>query len=246
MIPAAPRPQSLLGYHRILSPSSGLRVSPLCLGAMNFGNNWSQYLGECSKDTAFAILDTFRAKGGNFIDTANHYQFGESEIWLGEWLTERGCRDEMVVATKFTTSHEESFLGPPERILSNYQGNHFKSLKLSLEASLRKLQTTYVDLLYVHWWDFTTSIEEMMRGLHQMIMNGKVLYLGISDTPAWLVVKCNACRFHNVPDENVQCADQTTHYRRSIPRSYAFLCLPRKMVRSGPRLRARHTSNVRS
>lgn len=75
------------------------------------------------------------------------------------------------------------------------QGNHAKSLKISVEASLKKLQTDYIDLLYVHWWDFSTSVEELMNSLHALVLSGKVLYLGISDTPAWVVVKCNDCKY---------------------------------------------------
>ncbi|KAK3700639.1 hypothetical protein LTR37_015828 [Vermiconidia calcicola] len=202
MFKNAPKPPSLLGYHRILSPTAGVRVSPLCLGAMNFGENWKAALGECTKDTAFEMLDFFWENGGNFIDTANNYQGEESEIWIGDWMQQRKNRDEMVLATKFTTGYRT--VGADEKIKSNFQGNHSKSLKLSVNASLKKLQTDYIDLLYVHWWDFTTSIPELMNSLHQMVANGKVLYLGISDTPAWLVVKCNDCaRFHGLSQFSV-------------------------------------------
>ncbi|KAL8845379.1 MAG: hypothetical protein Q9176_000015 [Flavoplaca citrina] len=184
----APKPNSLLGYHRILSPTAGVRVSPLCLGAMNFGDAWKQFMGECSKETVFSILDYFHSSGGNFVDTSNNYQHEQSETWIGEWMASRKVRDEMVVATKFTTG-----VGFREGagIKVNNQGNHSKSLKVSLNASLRKLQTDYIDLLYVHWWDFTTSIPELMQSLHHMVVAGKVLYLGISDTPAWVVSKAN-------------------------------------------------------
>ncbi|KAL2038912.1 hypothetical protein N7G274_008252 [Stereocaulon virgatum] len=183
----AEKPKSLLGYHRILSPTAGVRVSPLCLGAMNFGDAWKGFLGECDKGTAFNILDYFYENGGNFIDTANNYQAEESEAWIGEWLAARENRDQMVIATKFTTTYPAA----PMKIKSNYQGNHSKSLRLSLEASLKKLQTSYIDVLYVHWWDFSTSIPEIMHSLHHMVISGKVLYLGISDTPAWIVSKAN-------------------------------------------------------
>ena len=93
-------PRNGLGYHRILSPSAGIRVSPLCLGSMNFGEAWKGFMGECSKETAFEILDHFYDNGGNFIDTANNYQQEESEKWIGEWMESRGVRDQMVVATK--------------------------------------------------------------------------------------------------------------------------------------------------
>lgn len=183
----APKPKSILGYHRVLAPTAGVRVSPLCLGAMNFGEAWSGILGECSKETSFEMLDYFFENGGNFIDTSNNYQSEETEKWLGEWMESRQNRDQIVLATKFTS------LYPSEQVTikSNYTGNHSKSLRVSLEASLKKLQTSYIDLLYIHWWDFTTSIPEVMKSLHHVVASGKVLYLGISDTPAWIVSKAN-------------------------------------------------------
>ena len=185
--PAAEKPNSLLGYHRILSTTAGVRVSPLCLGTMNFGDAWKEFLGECDKETSLKILDYFYENGGNFIDTSNNYQAEQSETWIGEWMAARKNRDQMVIATKFTSTYPAG----PMAIKSNYQGNHSKSLRVSLEASLKKLQTSYVDLLYVHWWDFTTSVPELMQSLHHMVASGKVLYLGISDTPAWIVSKAN-------------------------------------------------------
>lgn len=91
----APEPKTALGRHRILSPSAGIKVSPLCLGAMNFGESWKDFMGECSKSTAFEMLDYFYESGGNFIDTANNYQNEESEQWIGEWVEKRGVRDEV-------------------------------------------------------------------------------------------------------------------------------------------------------
>jgi aryl-alcohol dehydrogenase-like predicted oxidoreductase len=187
----APTPKSLLGYHRILSPTAGVRVSPLCLGAMNFGNAWEGFMGKCDKKDTFAMLDYFYESGGNFIDTANNYQGEESETWIGEWMAERGNRDELVLATKFTTYYPGAERNKSIGIRSNFQGNHAKSLKLSLQASLKKLQTEYIDLLYLHWWDFSTSIPEIMNSLHNLVASGKVIYLGISDTPAWIVSKAN-------------------------------------------------------
>lgn len=169
---------------------------------MNFGENWKAMLGECTKETAFSMLDFFWDNGGNFIDTANNYQGEESETWIGEWMQQRKNRDEMVIATKFTTGYRT--VGADEKIKSNFQGNHSKSLKVSVNASLKKLQTDYIDLLYVHWWDFTTSIPELMNSLHNLVTAGKVLYLGISDTPAWIVVKCNDyARFHGLTQFSV-------------------------------------------
>lgn len=146
-------------------------------------------MGVCDKKTSFEILDFFYESGGNFIDTANNYQSEESETWIGEWMKERKVRDQMVIATKFTTCFRAG-KGDKE-IIVNTTGNGTKSLHLSLEASLKKLQTSYIDLLYVHWWDFTCSIPELMQSLNTMVQQGKVLYLGISDTPAWIVSKAN-------------------------------------------------------
>ncbi|EHA18436.1 hypothetical protein ASPNIDRAFT_207776 [Aspergillus niger ATCC 1015] len=186
----APKPASRLGYHRVLAPSAGVKVSPLCLGAMNFGDSWKDFMGECNKEQTFALLDEFYRLGGNFIDTANNYQFEESEKWIGEWMTARGNRDQMVIATKYTTGFRTAHRDT-EPLQSNFVGNSMKSMRVSVERSLKKLQTDYIDLLYLHWWDFTSSVEEVMHGLNNLVTSGKVLYLGVSDTPAWVVVKAN-------------------------------------------------------
>lgn len=133
--------------------------------------------------------------GGNFIDTANNYQSEESEKWLGEWMKARGNRDQMVIATKYTTPYRNYDIGPnveggaPQTV--NYGGNHKRSMFMSVRDSLAKLQTDYIDILYLHWWDHTTSIEEIMDGLQILVDQGKVMYLGISDTPAWIVSAAN-------------------------------------------------------
>ncbi|KAJ6139837.1 hypothetical protein N7471_006323 [Penicillium samsonianum] len=188
MFARAATPKSYLGRYRLLAPTAGVKVSPLCLGAMNFGDGWKERLGECNKETSFQILDTYYENGGNFIDTANNYQFEESEKWLGEWMEVRGVRDQIVLATKYTSPYR---MHNKSEIQANFVGNNAKSLKLSVDASLKKLRTDYIDLLYVHWWDFSTSIEEVMTSLNQLVLSGKVLYLGISDTPAWIVTKAN-------------------------------------------------------
>lgn len=130
--------EPMLNRYRQLAPSASVRVSPLCLGAMTFGESMSERYGICSKESAFEILDFFVSQGGNFIDTANTYRHGESEMWLGEWLAQRGNRDDMVIATKYTTGYRTHEKG---RIQANYGGNGLKSMRISLEASLRKLQT---------------------------------------------------------------------------------------------------------
>ncbi|ETS82983.1 aryl-alcohol dehydrogenase AAD14 [Pestalotiopsis fici W106-1] len=182
-------PKTDLGKYRILSSNAGVRVSPLALGAMSLGTEWANLLGGVTKEDSFKLLDYFVESGGNFIDTANNYQNEESETILGEWAAARGNRDLLFIATKFTNGFRTHDLGTGKTV--NYSGNHKKSLMLSVAASLKKLQTTYIDLLYVHWWDWTTSVEELMDSLHILVEQGKVLYLGISDTPAWVVAAAN-------------------------------------------------------
>ncbi|KAL2865379.1 NADP-dependent oxidoreductase domain-containing protein [Aspergillus lucknowensis] len=182
-------PKTELGRYRILSSTAGVRVSPLALGGMSIGQAWSARMGSMDEEQSFKLLDAFTDAGGNFIDTANNYQNEESEQYLGRWMAARGNRDHLFIATKFTNAYCRYALGSRKAV--NYGGNHKKSLFLSVEDSLRKLQTSYIDLLYVHWWDWTTSIEELMDSLHNMVERGKVLYLGVSDTPAWVVAAAN-------------------------------------------------------
>ncbi|KAH9891596.1 Aldo/keto reductase [Cubamyces lactineus] len=183
-----PAPKTKLGRHRQLAPSAGIHVSPLQLGAMSIGDKWEP-LGAMNKEMSFKLLDAFYEAGGNFIDTANNYQDETSEAFIGEWMESRGVRDQMVIATKYTTNYKRG--SSDMKLKSGYVGNNMKSLHVSLEASLKKLRTSYVDILYVHWWDYSCSIEEVMNGLHNIVASGKVLYLGISDTPAWIVSSAN-------------------------------------------------------
>ncbi|GFF69926.1 hypothetical protein CNMCM6936_001623 [Aspergillus lentulus] len=185
----APEPATELGRYRILSSTAGIRVSPLQLGAMSIGNAWADSMGSMSKEESFKLLDAFYEAGGNFIDTANNYQDEQSETWIGEWMTERKNRDQLVIATKFTTDFRSYKLGKGKA--PNHCGNHRRSLHMSVRESLKKLQTDWIDILYVHWWDQTTSIEEVMDSLQILVEQGKVLYLGISDTPAWIVAAAN-------------------------------------------------------
>lgn len=117
------------------------------------------------------------------------YQDEESEQWIGEWLAARGVRDEIVLSTKYSCAYKRNT--SPTKIQSNFGGNGSKSLHLSVEDSLRKLRTTCVDLLYIHYWDLATTAEELMQSLNALVQARKVLYLGVSDAPAWWVVKCN-------------------------------------------------------
>ncbi|OJZ80605.1 hypothetical protein ASPFODRAFT_147303 [Aspergillus luchuensis CBS 106.47] len=185
----APEPPTELGRYRILSPNAGIRVSPLQLGAMSIGEKWNSMLGSMDKGASFRLLDTFVEAGGNFIDTANLYQDEQSETWLGEWMALRKNRDQMIIGTKFTSDYKAHVLGKGKT--PNFGGNHRKSIQMSVRDSLQKLQTDYIDILYLHWWDHTTSVEEIMDTLHMLVEQGKVLYLGISMAPAWVVSAAN-------------------------------------------------------
>ncbi|KAL5510958.1 hypothetical protein ACEPAG_3677 [Sanghuangporus baumii] len=186
----APDPPTPLGHCRALSPLASVRVSPLQLGGMNIGDAWAKYgMGAMDKESSFKLLDAFYEAGGNFIDTACNYQNETSEKFIGEWAEQRGIRNELVIATKYTSHYKRA--DDRIKIKANYVGNNAKSLFLSVEDSLKKLRTTYIDILYVHWWDWNTSIEEVMDHLHNLVVARKVLYLGISDTPAWVVASAN-------------------------------------------------------
>ncbi|KAE9409773.1 Aldo/keto reductase [Gymnopus androsaceus JB14] len=184
----APEPQTKLGVYRVLSPRAGVRVSPICLGAMSIGDQWKE-MGAMDKESSFKLMDAYYDMGGNFIDTANNYQNESSEEFIGEWMEKRGNRDQIVVATKYTTNFKLGNTSIKQHV--NYTGNNAKSLHISVEASLKKLRTDYIDILYLHWWDYDTSVEEVMDSLHNLVASGKVIYLGVSDTPAWIVAQAN-------------------------------------------------------
>ncbi|KAK0226770.1 NADP-dependent oxidoreductase domain-containing protein [Armillaria nabsnona] len=185
-----PAPPTKLGYYRLLSPLAGVRVSPIQLGAMSVGDKWDKLgFGSMDKESSFKLLDAYFDMGGNFIDTANNYQDETSEEFIGEWVEKRGIRDQVVIATKYTMNFKRGNDSIQQKV--NYTGNGRKSLRISINSSLKKLRTDYIDILYVHWWDYETSIEEVMNSLHDLVVEGKVLYLGVSDTPAWVVSRAN-------------------------------------------------------
>ncbi|KAJ7230601.1 Aldo/keto reductase [Mycena pura] len=185
-----PNPPTKLGHYRTLSPLAGVHVSPIQLGAMSIGDKWGELgMGAMDKESSFKLLDAYFDNGGNFIDTASNYQDETSEMFIGEWAEKRNIRDQLVIATKYTTNYKRGNNAVAQKAL--YVGNSVKSMHSSVVASLKKLRTTYIDILYVHWWDWTTGIEELMNGLHNLVAQGKVLYLGISDTPAWIVAQAN-------------------------------------------------------
>jgi aryl-alcohol dehydrogenase-like predicted oxidoreductase len=157
---------------------SGLRVSELFMGAMTFGEQGGvgAPLAECRR-----MVDAYADAGGNVIDTAVNYRGGASESIVGELL--EGRRDRFVLATKYTLSRDGHD--------PNAAGGHRKNLMLSLETSLRRLRTDYIDVYWVHIWDRRTPIEETMRALDDAVRAGKILYVGISDAPAWVVARAN-------------------------------------------------------
>src|SRR5215472_15669524 len=163
--------------YRLLG-NSGLRVSEASLGTMTFGEDWGW---GTAKDESRKVYDAFREAGGNFIDTANLYTNGSSETFLGEFM--KGHRESVVLATKFSNALPGKD--------PNAAGNHRKSMVQAVEGSLKRLQTGYIDLYWVHIWDGLTPVEEVMRGLDDLVRQGKVLYVGISDAPAWWVAQAN-------------------------------------------------------
>ncbi|MGW6296312.1 aldo/keto reductase [Streptomyces sp. NPDC055058] len=167
-----------LDTYRLLG-RSGLRVSPLALGTATFGTEWGW---GAEQDDARKLFDLYVERGGNFVDTAPTYTNGSSECLLGQFIHDH--RDSLVVATKYTTLRRS---GDP-----NSGGAHRKSLFASVEASLRQLNTDYIDLLYLHVWDFTTPVEEVLRGMDDLVRQGKVLYVAMSNIPAWQVSRMQA------------------------------------------------------
>ena len=163
--------------YRTFGPT-GLRVAELFLGAMTFGEQGGVGAPpeECRR-----ILDAYADAGGNVVDTAINYRGGQSEEILGELLA--GRRDRFVLATKYTVSRD--------RADPNAAGNHRKNLRLSLETSLRRLRTDYLDIYWVHMWDRHTPVEETMAALDDQVRAGRILYAGISDAPAWIVSRAN-------------------------------------------------------
>lgn len=163
--------------YRLLG-NSGLRVSEIALGTMTFGEEWGW---GAAKDEARKIYDAYRDAGGNFVDTANVYTNGTSEKLVGEFL--EGHREQIVLATKYTNTIST---GDP-----NAGGNHRKSMVQAVEASLKRLKTDYIDLYWLHIWDQITPVEEVMRAFDDLVRQGKVLYAGVSDAPAWWVAQAN-------------------------------------------------------
>jgi aryl-alcohol dehydrogenase-like predicted oxidoreductase len=158
--------------------NSGLRVSEVSLGTMTFGEDWGW---GSTKDEARRIYDAYREAGGNFIDTANMYTNGTSETFLGDFM--RDHRQSVVLATKYGNAAAGND--------ANAAGNHRKSMVQAVEASLKRLKTDYIDLYWMHIWDQLTPVEEVMRAFDDLVRQGKVLYIGVSDAPAWWIAQAN-------------------------------------------------------
>ena len=158
--------------------NSGLRVSEVSLGTITFGTDWGW--GADEKECR-SMFDAYADMGGNFIDTANRYTEGSSERIVGDCI--KSDRDHFVVATKYTFFDRHGDV--------NYSGNHRKNMMRSVHESLKRLDTEYIDILWLHAWDYLTPVEEVMRGLDDLVRAGNVHYLGISDTPAWIVARAN-------------------------------------------------------
>jgi aryl-alcohol dehydrogenase-like predicted oxidoreductase len=158
---------------------SGLRVSELALGTMTFGEDWGW---GASREESARIFDRYAEAGGNFVDTANNYTNGTSERFVGDFL--RTDRDHFVLATKYSLTERKDD--------PNFGGNHRKNLLRSLRGSLERLGTDYVDVLWLHMWDGTTPVEEVLRTMDDVVGSGRVLHVGFSDTPAWVVARAVA------------------------------------------------------
>ncbi|CAN5202074.1 aldo/keto reductase [soil metagenome] len=157
---------------------SGLRVSELCLGTMGFGTEWKW---GADKNLSKQIFDIYANAGGNFLDTANRYTEGSSEKFLGEFI--KADRDHFVLATKYSLRDQPGDL--------NCAGNHRKNMMRSVRESLKRLNTEFIDILWIHAWDSWTPTEEIMKGMEDLVTRGIVHYIGVSDTPAWVVSQAN-------------------------------------------------------
>ena len=157
---------------------SGLRVSPFSLGAMTFGTErgW----GSTEQD-ARGVFDRYVERGGNFFDTADIYTNGTSEKMLGKFVSASGGRDRAVIASKFTMSADHD--NP------NAGGNGRKNIYRALEGSLKRLETDYIDMYWLHAWDMVTPGEEVLATLNDLVSEGKIRYFGLSDTPAWYAAR---------------------------------------------------------
>lgn len=187
--------------------NSGLIVSELCLGGMTFG-------GQTPAWDARQIMEQFTKQGGNFIDTANHYSAGASEEIIGRWVKDMGYRHNLIISTKTFMPEDSS---PNHRRLSRHAILH------SVEQSLRRLQTDYIDLYYTHYWDSQTPLEETLATMQQLIQQGKVRYLACSNYFGWQVMKALATQRHNGWSPFIACQAHYSLIERGIEREFTSL-----------------------
>ncbi len=188
---------------------SGLKVSPVCLGTMTFGNDWGWGSEE---EVARPIFERYMDAGGNFIDTADGYTQGHSEELVGKFISERDLRDRVVLATKFTLNAEP---GNP-----NAGGNGRKNIYRALEGSLRRLKTDYIDLYWLHAWDTVTPVEEVVSTLNDLVRAGKIRHYGFSDTPAWYVARAQTLAEKEGKERLVALQLEYSLVQRSIEREH--------------------------
>src|SRR5215469_16303666 len=188
---------------------SGLRVSPLCLGTMTFGTEWGEGAEE---SVSRALLDRYLEAGGQFIDTADAYTGGQSEEMLGKFIAERKLRDRVVLATKFTFNTDAA--NP------NAGGNGRKNIRRAIEGSLRRLQTDYIDLYWLHAWDTVTPAEEVVASLNDLVHQGKILHYGFSDTPAWYVARAYTLAEKEAKDPVIALQFEYSLVQRNIEREH--------------------------
>ena len=188
---------------------SGLRVSPLSLGTMTFGTEWGWGSEE---DVARSVFNTYIDAGGNFVDTANVYTEGRSEELVGKFIAERELREQVVLATKFTFNPQP---GNP-----NAGGNGRKNIYRSVDDSLRRLQTDYIDLYWLHAWDTVTPVEEVVSALSDLIRAGKIRYYGFSDTPAWYVARAKTISERSSNDGLIALQLEYSLVERNIEREH--------------------------
>jgi aryl-alcohol dehydrogenase-like predicted oxidoreductase len=188
---------------------SGLRVSPLCLGTMTFGTEWGWGSDE---DVARAVFDNYIDAGGNFVDTANVYTEGHSEELAGKFILERGLRNRVVLATKFTFNVEP---GNP-----NAGGNGRKNIYRGIDDSLKRLKTDYIDLYWLHAWDIVTPVEEVVSTLNDLVRAGKIRHYGFSDTPAWYVARAKTIAEKEGKDSLIALQLEYSLVERNIEREH--------------------------
>lgn len=193
---------------------SGLRVSPLCLGTMTFGTEWGWGAEE---SVSRSLFDRYLETGGNFIDTADGYTGGKSEELVGKFIRENGVRDRIVLATKFT------FNADPKD--PNAGGNGRKNIYRALEGSLRRLNTDYIDLYWLHAWDTVTPVEEVVSTLNDLVRQGKIRHYGFSDTPAWYIARAYTLAEKDAAERLIALQFEYSLVERNIEREHIPVAL---------------------